>query len=292
MSFQDICDEYRIQIAPEGHHHTTPNRIQLDCPHCSPNSNRYRLGYNLVTNRLSCWSCGSVDFYETIRLLTNESDSKVREIARQLRQSDYTPKQDTEKARGKLAIPKGVGPLLDPHNKYLRKRGFNPEELEKVWGIKGIGFDPILPWRIWIPIIQKGQTVSWTTRSIKDDGTRYKTARPDQEAINHKHLLFGIDYCKNSCICVEGPLDAMMIGPGAVGLFGLQFSSPQILTLSRFSKRIICLDNEPQAQQKANRLADLLEPFPGTTLIVQLDTGKDAAEANEKELNQLRKILK
>lgn len=292
MSYQDLCLEYGVSIAPEGHHHTTPNRVQSDCPHCSPNSNAYRLGFNLVTKRYACWSCGSVDLYGTLQLLFNETDTKVREIARQLRGTDYTSKVDTSKVRGKLVIPKGVGPLLPCHRKYLKGRGFNPDELEKVWGIKGIGIDARLPWRIWIPIHQKNQIVSWTTRSIKkDEIKRYKTARPEEELVNHKHVVFGADKCKNSALICEGPVDAMKIGSGAVALFGLQFSTPQILALSRFSKRIICLDNEPQAQQKASQLCDILEGFPGSTINVTLDA-KDASEASEKELNQLRRMLR
>jgi hypothetical protein len=292
VSFVDILSEYGISQAPEGHHHRTPNRIQIDCPLCSPNSGHYRLGFNVLTNRLSCWSCGSVDLYGTLQTLLSVDNATAGRLARELRQSDKPLPEESTKPRGKLVIPDNVGPLLLEHRKYLIKRGFDPDELVEIWGIKGIGIDSKLPWRIWIPITKSGQTVSWTTRSISDHGTRYKTARPEQEQINHKDLLFGIDYCKHAVIINEGPLDTMAIGKGAVALFGLQFSQAQVLQLSKFSKRIICMDSEPKAQQVARQLADALETFPGTTFVVQLNDGKDAASTSKKELKEIRKMLK
>ena len=147
-----------------------------------------------------------------------------------------------------------------------------------------------LPWRLFIPFHIHGEVVSWTTRSIGQNGLRYVSASSDQEKVNHKSILYGEDFCRHAVIVHEGPFDVWRTGPGAVATCGTGFSRSQLLRLSNYPVRVICFDNEKQAQQRATELCDLLEPFPGETIQVTLDA-KDAAEASDKEINQLRRFL-
>jgi DNA primase len=170
----------------------------------------------------------------------------------------------------------------------MKGRGFDPDEIVKLWGLQALGLSGFLSWRIFIPIVYHGRMVSWTTRTIGDQEPRYISARPDQELVSIKQSLLGEDYVRDVVIVVEGPFDAMRVGPGAVALFGNAVSPAQIKKLSQIPTRVICLDNETEAQRRACKLCSLLEPFPGRTINVVLDA-KDPGSASEHEIQLLRR---
>jgi hypothetical protein len=186
------------------------------------------------------------------------------------------------------------GPLLAAHRAYLEDvRGFDSVELEKLWDIQGIGIAVRLQWRIYIPIALDNQKVSWTTRAITDkEGTqRYVSASAAEEAVNHRDIVYGIDYCLHSVVICEGPFDAWAVGPGGVCLFGIDFSSAQVRRLVRVPHRFVCFDSAPDAQRKALELCNQLCMFPGQTSNILLNA-KDPAKASQKELQTLRRVAK
>jgi len=198
------------------------------------------------------------------------------------------PERYDKTPRGKLEMPRGVAPLQYAHHNYLRGRKFKVKKLERLWEIKGIGIAAELSWRIFIPIFYNGTMVSWTTRSIVDKHKdRYVSASPKQESIDHKELLYGEDYCRHSVVLCEGPTDVWRIGPGAVCSFGTTYSRSQVLKLSQYPVRVICYDDEPEAQHRADELCNLLAPFDGDTFKVTLNA-KDPGEALEEEIEELR----
>ncbi len=203
---------------------------------------------------------------------------------------DSSPREK-EKPRGKLEIPEGVGPLLPIHERYLKGRGFDPEELAKLWGIKGIGLAAKLAWRVWIPIVHRGEVISWTTRGVTDDEPRYINAKPSQERLGAKEVLYGGDLVRHALVLVEGPTDAWRIGPGAVATMGTAHSRAQVNLIAQVPKRVVVFDSEKAAQERARRLCCLLESLPGQTIRVELDA-KDAGSAKAKEIRALRRILK
>jgi len=91
----------------------------------------------------------------------------------------------------------------------------------------------------------------------------------------------------------EGAFDAWRIGPGAVATLGVGYSEAQVGRILRFPIRAICFDSEPQAQKRARKLRDELTGFKGETYVIELESAKDASEASEVEILQIRKeILK
>jgi DNA primase len=145
---------------------------------------------------------------------------------------------------------------------------------------------------VFIPLFWRGKVVSWTTRSISPDASlRYVNAKPEQEAVSMKTLLYGEEHCNNAVIVHEGPTDAWRTGCGAVATMGATYTKAQILRLSKYPKRIICFDSESDAQKRALALCDTLKVFSGTTLRVVLDA-KDAGSATDKEIRLLRKMLR
>ncbi len=183
-------------------------------------------------------------------------------------------------------LPK-TGPLLKAHRAYLRGRGFDPEQIEAVWGIGGIGVASRLAWRLFIPVHLGGEVVSWTTRAIGDDPVRYVSARPEEEALPIHSLLYGEDYLRYAVVVCEGPTDAWRIGPGAVALMGVKYTQAQVVRIARYPRRIICFD--PDAQERSRALASELAPFPGETLVV-VPGAKDIAESSPDDIEEVRAL--
>lgn len=294
MRFIELLNEHRIPYKTEGHHHCRPGWIQFDCPYCGPGSQHWHMGFNEYAGYVNCWRCGKHYLADVIARITGSPYHVAKKIAKELGGSQPAKEIDRRKKNvgHDLILPKGCGPLKRAHKDYLRQRGFDPDKLVDLWQIRATGWDSDLPWRIIIPVIYHGEIVSWTSRAISDNAEpRYLTARPEQELLDHRRVLYGEDYCRHSCIVVEGPIDAWRIGPGAIATCGLGFSRSQALLIGQYLIRAICFDNEPQARRRAEKLASFLSSYPGETYICKLETGKDAAEADESEIRQLRKLL-
>lgn len=287
MQFTEILNRYRIPRAPDSHHHVTTGFVQIDCPFCSKGSERWRMGYSLAGRFFTCWKCGSHRLLETLSELTGEPFRVCR------RWLDDLPIEQTRKEilEGKLVIPKGVGPLLPIHRKYLKGRKFDPEELQALWGIKGIGQAGRLAWRLWLPLASNGEICSWSTRSVSRGKIRYINARPEEERWPAKTMLMGLDYVRHAIVVHEGWFDAYRTGPGAVATMGLVVTKDQVLAISRIPIRVICFDNEDQAQLRAEKLCRQLEVFPGSTYRIRIDS-HDPGEATATETKRLRAFLK
>ena len=290
MNLRELLQHHNVPTAPEGHHHVSRGWIGIDCPQCSPNSGRFRLGLNSRSGAVHCWQCGTLGILSILSSVTGLSRNEVRSYWN--RQSVFLTPSDTIK-RGSLRIPYAVESLRPAHEHYLTERGFSIAELVSTWKIQGIG--PVselgLEWRIFIPIHLDGLMVSWTTRSLIDKGVRYVNAPSEWESVPRRELLYGEDFVGHTVIVTEGPTDVWRIGPGAVCTFGVAFSRAQVERLSKFPHRIICFDNEEGAQIKARELCQQLQPFPGETTNVVLDS-KDPGSAKDREIQQLRRFLR
>ena len=290
MTFRDILLQFNIPIAPSSHHHARPGWIQFDCPYCGKNMLKYHMGYSTSAGNVSCWRCGGHPLFETLSMLLDLPPGKCKYLLKDLKINDIIP--DREMPRGKLSLPNNIKPLKKRHKEYLRVRGFDWKELENTWEIKGIGVSNRLSWRIFIPIIYHGKTISWTTRKITDEGEapRYLSASLKEEVIGHKEILYGMDYCKRSIIITEGPFDAWKIGPGAVATLGVATTSAQIYIMTQYPRRLVCFDSDDGAQKRAIKLCNILQNYDGETYNAILD-GKDAAESSVLEIKQLRDFL-
>lgn len=287
ISVPDLLSQLRIDHRlPGTHRHVSTNFIGVDCPWCSPAAQSWKLGIHRSGRFATCWLCGSKPVVEALVRLSGRPWQEVRGLLGDLRPADgprITP-------RGRLALPPGLGPLAPQHAAYLRTRRFCPETLERLWGLQGIGIAGSLSWRIFIPVVAEGQTVSWTTRAIGEQNPRrYISARPDQEAVPIKDVVLGADYVRHAVVICEGPFDAFRIGPGAVCTFGVNVSRAQRAWLSRIPLRVVCLDSSEDAQRRAASLCRELALFPGNTENVVLDAA-DPGEAPESEVRQLRRL--
>lgn len=283
MTFSEFLDQHGVYWSTEGKD-TRIGWIQLDCPECDGHN---YLGYNEYGGYLNCWRCGKINLLKYIASICKEPWDVCKKILEEIPRQRI---EDSLQIRGKLVIPPGVGPLKKIHKDYLRGRGYDPENLQKLWDLKGICLSGRLSWRIWIPVYFQGKILSWTTRSLSDLGTRYITAKKEEEAVPIKELLYGEDYCRHSIIVHEGPADVWATGPGSVATFGVVNSPAQLRRISKYPMRVICFDSETKAQARARSLCRNLSLYPGETRNVVLDA-KDAGSASPAEIRKLRKFL-
>ena len=288
LQLADIFSKYRVDCKIGGtHHHVRSGWLGVDCPRCSPNSGRYRLGFEVASRRANCWVCGRVDAVEMLALVCKISTA---EAGRLWSQRGLKIQERTYRDEGRLVIPDGVDSLQEPHRRYLGSRGFDPDQIAKLWGVQGIGVAARLSWRLYIPIFDKfGRQISWTTRSLAPDADkRYISASPEEEIISHKSVIYGAHLCRSIIVFTEGPADAWAIGPGAGATCGLGCTAEQIAALAEFPVRIACFDNEYDAQRRAGEVCEMLSIFPGETRNIVLETGKDPASAEPAEVAGLR----
>lgn len=293
MNLIEFLQEHRIPYKVAGQSsHVTHGWVGVICPYCGQGTGKYGYGIHIRSLASQCWKCGP---HNTITTLAQIAQIRFRDVQNALT-CDLTFEQSErgriDSGRSKTILPSSLCALTDAHRNYLRERGFTPEDIEEVWGVQAIAHigPPYLRWRLFIPIVQKGEIVNWTTRSINPKNkARYLNARPENVKVLRRELLYGEDYVKHTVVIVEGPTDAWRIGPGAVATMGLAFSNRQVVKLSRFPIRVICFDQEEGAQQQARKLQSLLGSFPGETYRVVLESGKDPGNADMEEVLQLRR---
>ena len=298
MNFQDLLKDHNWPVAPEGHHHARTGWIQFDCPFCGRNSRRFHMGYNIQGGYCNCWKCGAHAVLAVLGDITGKYGRTIQGLYEKLDRPTRTEKKIPQ---GTLRLPKGLVPLLEVHKNYLKKRGLDPEEMQKLWHLEGFGMGVAkYAWRIFIPFYYQGEVVSWTTRSIGETTSvtrfqasermrqlRYKSAPESHEKISAKDLLFGEDYARHSIIVCEGPFDVFKIGPGAVATCGTSFTQAQLEKISQYPRRTIIFDNEDAAQKRARTICEQLSVFPGKTNLVTLDF-KDPGSLSQREAQRLR----
>jgi hypothetical protein len=285
MTILEFLSEHSVDFLTTGHPHCRVGWANASCYQCTPEGSHYRLGINLTRGYANCWLCGKVDAVKALVHLTGRSWQECKAVLK----SDYFHEENT-KPLGKLVVPEGVSELLPAHKRYLKSRGFDPQEVISLWQVRGIGISCSLSWRLFIPIIEDKKTLSWTTRTIGTKEPRYINAKPSQEIISAKKLLYGYDHVRHGILVTEGPFDAIRIGMGAVATLGTSYSRTQVSKISRISKRVIVFDNEPNAQERARELVSLLEPYPGKTLRVEIDS-PDPGSCSDREVKLLRRMI-
>ena len=296
MDFQQLLQEHGVHCESEGRY-SRNGWINFRCPWCrgGKDPNKLYCGYSLAYNSINCWRCGKHSTSATLGALLGLSYHDALELSKDLAPNRAIRLRDEDGEFRQLILPKNVGPLKRAHRDYLRVRGFDPREIESRWNVRGIGEDTRFPWRLFIPIEFRGQCVSWTTRHVTDSPQlRYISASATEEKMPHKKILYGEDFVqdKSAIAVVEGSTDNWAFGPGwGVSLMGTGFTNSQIRRISKYPKRLIVFDPEPEAQVRANLLCEALKCKEGRTFNCLLETG-DPASCKKREINQIKKLLK
>lgn len=288
MNLEKVLEDLNIPFKRAGEsQHVSPGWLGIICPHCGEGTSNYGMGLNTSSFAVNCWKCGKHRLFETLRIASRTDNRTLGEVL-----SGLTPERPVERTLGplKTVLPTGREPFSAHHKQFLRERGFDSVQIQKTWGIEGIGQSGgRYSWSLFIPAWITGgkEIVSWTTRSVGAQ-KRYDSAPSQCEKIPLKTILYGEHLASHAVVVCEGPLDAWAVGPGGVATCGVGITDAQIIRLAKYPVRVICFDRELSAQNRAEEVCRALAPFPGQTLNVTL-TGKDASRSPIKEIRELRK---
>lgn len=288
MRIEQLLDMYGIPYAQRGDRHWRHGWANIRCPYCCSDS--YKLGIGVDQLGGYCWSCGNKSAWEAIKKVCPRVRTEhLKEVWKNKKRLPGKPVRD----RGTLVEPQ-TRPLTADHKEYLLGRGFDPEALESLWGLRTMDSQWIgkqkFDGEIYIPIDMFGKQMAWQVRHTEAEARNRYRAPPDKFTnCPIKETLYGWDKTSHTVIVVEGVTDVWRVGPGAVATYGTSFTEEQVALLGMKSRRLICYDNEPLAQAKADALAEALGAFPGQTMVLELETGSDPGDAAEHELEDLRR---
>lgn len=279
-----LLDDYGVS------HSSSNEWTNVNCPYCG--DRKRHLGCNAHGN-WSCFKCGKHDDVETLCLLLVVTRNDIWRILKPYKIDGDVPRIVPRVAKPvsttPCVLPVGTQPMGDAHRRYLRSRGFDPDEIERTWGVMGTGHlaEKGLTHRLVIPVHQNRVLVAWQARDITGlADIRYMSSLSDN-GTPIKDTLYGLDQVHGTTVIViEGPIDVWRLGPGAVALYGIEWTRAQAMLLRRFHRRLILFDNEPRAQRQAEKLADFLS-CTGETEIVRLTDKKDPGELTPDEAKKV-----
>jgi hypothetical protein len=298
MDILQLYQDFSIDFKTEGHKHTREGWVNVECPHCEGNAG-YHLGYNLESNHYVCWRCGFHSVVPTLALLLHIKEREAYNIVSQyglLLNSYVKPIASVTKIEHRW--PSGVTTLTDRHKHYLEGRGFDPDYLEKKYGLMSSGPISLLDninykHRILIPYIWNYEQVSFDSRDVTGkDSNKYKACSKKYEVVSHKEILYGNqEKWKSSAVCVEGPTDVWRFGDYSFAVSGIKYTPKQVRLISKLFKRVpVCFDGgESQAIEQANKLVSELR-FRGVDSF-RVDIEGDPGAMDQKEANYLVKQL-
>jgi len=241
-----------------------------------------------------CWACSGHPFEEVIKLITNRDWRDIRlSYAEELDSRDKFLYEHSDIVRPvKLELPERTGPLDDYGKKYLEKRGFDPYELESLFGLQGTDHRSNIGRRIVVPIAFEQRVCSWTARDITNRSSlRYLSAAKEIEIVPHKNLLYNYDnILERHAICVEGCFDVFRLKK-AVATFGTSFTQAQINLLCTFDKVSLLYDSEEEARRRCDALGDQLSGLGVDVDCIYLKGDNDPGDLPQNEADALVKSL-
>jgi len=267
-ALEQLLQDFHVPFQTTGHKHCRPGWANMPCPFCTGNPGLH-LGVHLSTNTWTCWRCGPKPRWVALAKVLGVNTQEAKKLFKQYQKQygyGYPSPQNTNKLIKirPTKLPSDCGQLMHHHKQYLIRRGFDPEEIEREWGVKGAGPAAMLDKveyknRIIIPIYWGNRLVSFQGRAIREGvEPKYKACPKTRETIPHQTVLYGKQEAWSSRvgICVEGAMDVWRLGKEAFAVFGISYTKKQIRWIAKLFKRVfIVFDDDPQAQQQAQKLA-------------------------------------
>jgi hypothetical protein len=266
----------------------------------------------LERQAFTCFRCGFHPGVETLSILCRINHNQAADIWRSIRSatgaSTLRAARDRE-AQRKITVsryrrPSDVGPMRANHRRYLENRGFDPDLIERTWGVlgtgpasyldDGAGKDVDYRSRLFVPVRWGGEEVSFQARDVTGRSElRYVSCPVAREVVHHKNVLYGIqERWGRTGIIVEGVTDCWRLGPLSCATFGISTKPEQVVEVARhFSRVAIVFDPEPQARARARRLAATLRLRLGTEpVVVDIGSG-DPGSMSQADADHLVKEL-
>jgi len=245
-----------------------------------------------------CWRCGWHSVDELIKTVLRTTDNKAvwevkREFLQGLVSGPHIHRKKHQRSAKELSLPPETMPMTDRHKNYLSSRGFDPDELEKTWDLKGTHPIGAYAHRIIAPITFRNRLVSYVGRDITGLAhLRYKPCEAVNEIISHQAIVYGWDFVNKKALVVEGPSDTWMMGPGSVATHGIKWTKSQRNMLATLDRVFILYDNEPGAQKQAQKLANELSYLTEAYLVEDvLEEGADPGSMKNDDAKALMRDL-
>jgi transcription elongation factor Elf1 len=295
---KQFLTNYKVASDP-AHHHASPGWIAIQtCPFC--NSTHHHFGMHESSGACNCWKCGPHGLLPTVMALAKVDDYSARKVIAKYTEGDQNkvkePKRNLQEPQNTCHLPVEAKPMIEVHSNYLLRRKFDPERLERDFGLLGIGIVPGCRYnmRIIIPIYHKGILVSYQGRDVTGDShrIRYKACMKINEARHHKHCLYGLDKVKGKSILItEGVTKVWRMGEGSVATFGIIWTLPQEALLLDFERIFILFDKGEQAQERAYKLAYGIGTHVKCAEVIELDDVEDPGDLEQDDANALMRDL-
>jgi hypothetical protein len=261
MDIIRLYNDFNLEYSTEGHRHNRPGWVNCTCPFCTGNPG-FHLGWNIRDEYYCCWRCGWHSTVKTLSELLNLDWVYISDLIKKygINRSIINQKIIEKK---EFEFPTGMDNLQPLHKKYLKLRGFDPDEIIEKWKIQGIGIFGKLgslnyKFRIVIPFFWNSEIVSFDSRDVTGKAiNKYQACPAEYEIVSHKKILYGNQEKWNTDlgICVEGPTDVWRIGEESFATSGIQYTPEQIRVMANTFKRIaVIYDDDPQAQVQAKKL--------------------------------------
>lgn len=298
MDILRFYKDFGVDYLTEGHKHCRDGFVNTPCPFCTGNAG-YHLSWNIDDEYFICWRCGWKPPMKTLHELTKIPYHELKDI---IPAYGINRSKVERKAKGKkeFKLPSGVSELVKGHKRYLRRRGYDPYEIETVWGVQSLSpvstLDGIsYSHRILLPFNWNGQIVSFDSRDVTDkQQNKYQACPKEREYVEHKKILYGNQEAWGKLgIIVEGPTDAWRIGGLAGATSGIKYTPAQVRVIANtFEHVAVVFDSEHQAQIQAKKLvADL--KFRGVhAWNEKLKRGYDPGKLKDYEAKELVKRIK
>ena len=294
-------EDQGIDYATEGKN-VSAGWVEVNCPFCGDDPS-YHLGINLESKMIHCWRCGTKGpVTKYIREVLQCSWAMANTIVARYQLPGFEVPTVHQKGEGTsqelIYHPMVEDGLKEPHRRYLRKRGFDPNVLEAFYQLKHTGFTgDSWGWRIFCPVIENSEEVAYTARKIKSTakGPKWKGSPNEKSRVHLHHTLYNLDNHTpgRPLVIVEGVFDVWRIGDGAVACFGTELSWEQIRKIREHnpSRIYIAFDGEEKAIQQAHKQAVRLATFVETA-VLELPPGRDPDALPEEDIQQIRALLR
>lgn len=261
MDILNLYIQYNIKFITEGHKHSRPGWINVACPFCTGNPG-FHLGATLDGSHFYCWRCGWKPTTLALSKILGINEHEIRLLIKDFGGVvEYVEKKVKTNTK-EFKLPSNISYLQAKHKRYLAERGYDPNKLERKWGLLATDVVSILDGinyahRIFIPVNWDWQIATFQCRDITDKSSLKYIACPEtREVYHHKHILYGKpEKWKDTGICVEGVTDVWRFGENSFATFGIKTTQKQIRLMAKRFKRIaVAYDFEPQAQAEAKKL--------------------------------------
>jgi len=293
---EKYLDDKHILYQQEGEKNIAEGWIGVNCPFCPDGDPSQHLGINLYSKGINCWRCpakGSITKY--IMKIERKSFSQIISLVKtyantlsleNLKNYDRT---DAVLVRNLKHDFKLISELQTIHKRYLESRNLDAEYIYNKFKLNCIGPGE-RDWsnRLYIPVIQRGKILSYTTRATnKNPKLPYKNAPVEYSVQDIKELLYNYDTAKEIIIVTEGPGDVWNTGDGFVCTFGTKFTDYQVSLIRKHKKVFILFDKD--AEIPATNLLHQINAITDVELLL-LSEG-DPGELSLEDVKSLRKMI-